>query len=103
MKALISPNENTQYISGWNPPVPPLKEYTPIYTVCGERIVQVQEDEFPVALPLFWLDCSNDVTPETNCYDSNTQTIILTPNNVPNPHPLPPVPPQSVTNGVQNA
>jgi hypothetical protein len=100
MKALISPDENAQYISGWNNPVPPSKLYTPIYTACGERIVQVQEDEFPVALPLFWIDCANNVTPEINCYDGDTQTIILIPPNAADPNP-PPTPP--VTTGTRNA
>jgi hypothetical protein len=100
MKALISIDENTQYISGWNNPVPPSIKYIPIYTVCGERIVQVQENEFPVALPLFWIDCDNDVTPEKNCYDGTTQTIILIPPNVDDPTP-PPSP--TISTGTKDA
>jgi hypothetical protein len=37
MKALISPNENN-------------------------RICQVESQDFPVAKPLFWLDCSDNIT-----------------------------------------
>lgn len=39
MKALISPNEN--------------------YRVC-----QIEEEEFPVAEPLFWVECPQDITTE---------------------------------------
>jgi len=97
MKALISPLENTEYISGWNAPVAPSKNYTPIFTVCGERICQVQVDEFPVAEPYFWIDCDSSVSPATNCYDAGTKSIILIPPNVPDPTPQP------VTTGTQTA
>lgn len=43
MKALISPREQVN---------------------TGYRVVQVEETPFDVALPLFWLDCSNNITQE---------------------------------------
>ena len=45
MRALISPNENN-------------------------RICQIETDSFPVAEPLFWEDCTNDVTVEWT-YDNS--------------------------------
>jgi hypothetical protein len=89
MKALINPNENVQYISSWNPPVEPSKMWIPNYTICGERVCQVQEEEFPVAPPLFWMDCADTVTAEAYCYDATNQTIILIPPNEPDPTPQP--------------
>jgi hypothetical protein len=46
MKALISPNENN-------------------------RICQVEAQDFPVAEPLFWLDCADTITTEWT-YDGVT-------------------------------
>lgn len=45
MKALISPNENAVSYDG---------------TVLGQRVAQVEEDSFPIAPPLFWVDCPID-------------------------------------------
>jgi len=45
MKALISPNE---------------KVYSYDDTELGSRVAQVEETEFPVAPPLFWIDCPDD-------------------------------------------
>lgn len=45
MKALVSPNEKAYSYDG---------------TEIGQRIVQVQDIEFPVADPLFWTDCPVD-------------------------------------------
>lgn len=92
MKALISPIENVQYISGWNPPIAPSKLYTPVYTVCGERIVQVQETTFPVAEPYFWIDCADTISPATNCYDGTLSIIITIPPNATDPNPPIPEP-----------
>ena len=48
MKALISPNQPC--MSYDNPPVE-----------LGAYVVQVEETEFPVADPMFWADCSDDI------------------------------------------
>lgn len=45
MKALISPQEKAYSYDG---------------TLLGERIAQVSESDFPVAPPLFWVDCPID-------------------------------------------
>ena len=97
MNALISPNEEITYISGWNEPIAPSKRYTPINTVCGQRIAEVALNNFPVASPLFWMDCADNVTAEEYCYDAINQTIILIPPNKPDPTPQP------VTTGTQSA
>lgn len=73
MKALINPNEETKYISEWN-------ENTPIYTTIGQRVCDVAENDFPVAEPLFWLDCNNDVLADLYYYDVTTQSILVKPN-----------------------
>lgn len=56
MKALISPNE----------PV-----YLPDGTT-GQRVAQVVADDgFPVADPLFWLDCAADVVADQFYFDGS--------------------------------
>jgi hypothetical protein len=97
MNALISPNEEVTYLSSWQEPISPSKKYTPIFTVCGKRICQVEKDQFPVALPLFWVSCDETTSPITNCYDTNTKKIILIPESPKDPTPQP------VTTGTQTA
>ena len=70
MFALISPNEEAWSIStmtesgSMTPPV-----------LLGQRVAQVSAAEFPVAPPLFWMACGNDVRAETHYYDSNAKQI----------------------------
>lgn len=61
MKALISPNENN-------------------------RICQVEEQDFPVAEPLFWLDCPDTITTEWT-YDGTTFVAPVIPEQVVTPEP----------------
>lgn len=58
MKALISPLE-------------------PRYT--GYRIASVNENEFEVASPLFWIDCEESVKPDFFWYDPVDKTIKANP------------------------
>jgi hypothetical protein len=60
MKALISPNEIARSYN-----------YIPL----GIRVVQINTEEFPVAEPLFWIDCEDTVVPEEVYYDSEDNTI----------------------------
>lgn len=86
-KALISPNETTiEYISSWtvvNDKHEPV--ITAIPNAC--RIAQVVEigEEFDVAPPLHWKDCTDDV--ETGYYYFNTEndTIIKIPEHAQHP------------------
>jgi hypothetical protein len=64
MKALISPNEPRQ---------------------TGYRVAQVEQQEFEVASPLFWVSCATDVVADQFWYDPTDQTI------KPFPAPEPPV------------
>lgn len=54
MKALISPNEEKN---------------------TGYRVAQVEQQEFQVAEPLFWVSCANDVVADQVWYDPVDQTI----------------------------
>lgn len=46
MQALISPNEPVYSYEG---------------TLLGSRVAEVEQDTFPVAPPLFWTPCADDV------------------------------------------
>jgi hypothetical protein len=62
MFALISPNEFA-YTDGPN--------LIPI----GQRVAEVSAAEFPVAPPLFWMPCANNVVADQYYYDPNDQQI----------------------------
>ena len=94
MYALIDPNATEQYISSWDEPVPPSKQYTPVYTQIGQRVAEVAQTEFPVAPPLFWFPCADDVVADQFYFDAPTQSIIPVPPNAPDPTPQP-APPKS--------
>lgn len=64
MKALISPNEPRE---------------------TGYRVAQVEQQEFEVASPLFWVDCANNVVADQFWYDPSDQTI----KPIPQPEPEP--------------
>jgi hypothetical protein len=74
MKALIDPQTtNIKYIKEWvaNPSeiYPPV---IPVYDVYpnSERVCEVQETPFQVALPLFWTDCPSNCVADQWYYDS---------------------------------
>lgn len=72
MKALISPNDDIFYTSGWNGEEP---IRSPIPN--GQKITQIEENEFEVASPLFWVDCNSSVTVMDYYYNTSTTSIEL--------------------------
>ena len=61
MKALIASNETVYLAEG----------------TTGFRLCEVQEDKniFAVSDVLFWVDCENDVTPETHYWNGKNITL----------------------------
>ena len=59
MKALIATNESINLLDG----------------SLGCRICEVREDEFPVNVALFWIDCEKDVAPETHYWNGKDITL----------------------------
>ena len=72
-KALIAPNEPVQLPGGKT----------------GWRVAQVEpvENIFPVADPLFWADCADDVVADLFWLDPSDNTI----KEVPKPEPVTPI------------
>lgn len=64
MNALISPNE---------------KVFDENNNIIGQRVAQVGNTTFPIAPPLFWMPCANDVVADQYYYDPDTQQIIKKP------------------------
>lgn len=80
MKALIAPNDKIpQYVSGWTTVIEDdgsttlQKEWTDISN--SYRVAEVEETEFNVAEPLFWVDCSDSVEADLWYYDTSDSTI----------------------------
>ena len=75
MKALIDPNTSVSYVSSWTSEKP----YKAIYTEYpnSARVCQVEEIDFPVAQPLFWVNCFNDVVADQFYYNTTNETINL--------------------------
>ena len=63
-KALISPNELIYDTNG---------------NLLGERIAEVSQNSFPVAPPLYWIDCADEVNSSTYYFDMYTELPELIP------------------------
>lgn len=87
-EAMISPEEIVTYQTGWDESKTPPEA---IYTT-GWRVAQVEPEgqTFPMAEPIFWTPCADDVEQDTWFYIPETKQIIAVP-----PQPLPP------PNGIQ--
>jgi len=76
MKALISPNETMKYISEYQ-----FSDGENISVLMdipnGQRIVEVAENQFEVADPLFWVDCNSSVNTNEYYYDPSDSAIKL--------------------------
>ncbi len=99
MKALISPNESPiSHVVSWSStaPIYPISE--PYLNSC--RVAQVEDDAniFPVAEPMFWFDCSNEVIADQWYYDTENESI----NKIVNA-PKPVAADQPATTGTQTA
>lgn len=81
MKALIDPRASVSHVTAWtgNPPQPVFEIYPNSARVC-----EVKPTDNPVAEPLFWVDCADDVIADEFYYDTQ-QNIIFPVVNAPKP------------------
>jgi hypothetical protein len=56
-QALISPLENVYNYSG---------------NCLGNRVAEIADQSFEIALPLFWVECANNVIADQFYYDGST-------------------------------
>ena len=90
MKALISPNEisNYSYISSWNEVN---GVWEPVYSeiLACQRVAQVESDNktFGVAEPLYWFDCPDNC--QADAWYFKDGQVAVKPTDAPNPNPQP--------------
>jgi hypothetical protein len=98
MKALISPNESFDYkwISSWNEVG---STWNPVFSeIFGcQRVAQVEPDNqaFPVAEPLHWVDCPDDC--QADAWYFKDGQVFIKPQDEPHPNGNS----QPVTDGMQ--
>jgi hypothetical protein len=86
MNALISPNEQVFYISGWNNEKPQQPIYTQVEN--AQRVAEICESTFEVAPPLFWMECSTNIVADAWYFDSVEQEFFEVPSPAPKPQPI---------------
>lgn len=88
MKALLDPQSSISRITKWTDTEP----YTPFIETYENsvRVAEVAEMDFPVSLPLFWVDCNDDVIADEYYFD-NAQKKFFKIENVEMPKPIQPV------------
>lgn len=81
--AIIDPRENVNKIVGWTSATPPM----PISEVIpnSARVAEVADQTFPVAEPLFWTPCADDVVADQWYYDTSNGVIYVIPPAPPRP------------------
>jgi hypothetical protein len=72
-RALIDPNASVLHIVSWTEQIPhkPITEEYPD----SARVCEVIDNDFPVAEPLFWVDCADDVVADQFWYNKTNQQI----------------------------
>jgi len=93
--AIIDPRQPVDKIISWtasNPPKTVMEQITN-----SARVAEVADQTFPVADPLFWVVCADDVVADQWYYDTVTQEIII----IPPPPPRPVAADQPVVSGAQ--
>lgn len=96
-QALIDITTTVDYCSGWELVN---KKYQPIITTIqnSARVCEVIDQPFPVASPLFWTECDDNILADQWYYDTAGSTFIK----VPDPAPKPVNPDQPVVSGAQD-
>lgn len=90
-EALIDPTTQISVVTGWEPNPDPLskQKYLPVISVIenSARVAEVVPtgSQFPVASPLFWTECSDDVVADQWYYDTLTNEILVKPDAPPYP------------------
>jgi hypothetical protein len=85
-KALIDPNAPVNHVTEWvlNPTT---GKYSPVFAELpnSDRVAEVVDADFPVAPPLFWVSCADDVVADVWYYNNATNEILLVPPPPPRP------------------
>jgi hypothetical protein len=90
MKALISPNESVSYVSSWvwekvkTPYGEEVYAWVAKLSVLegAQRVAEVEENTFEIAVPLFWVDCDDNCVADQWYYKDGLFSLVP---NVPAP------------------
>ena len=74
-KAIIDPRQSVVYVAGYDQQGDPVLKVLPN----SARVAEVTDTEFPVAEPLFWIDCADDVVADQWYYDMVAQVCLVVP------------------------
>lgn len=90
-KAIIDPRETVSKVIGYDAKGNSILQVIPN----SARVAEVADAEFPIAEPLFWVSCANEVKADQWYYDTVQQQCFAVP---------PPAPPadQPVSQGTQD-
>ena len=89
--ALIDPTTIVQAVTGWtvNPDSQSPQKYLPVLTPIenSARVAEVvpQGSEFPIAPPLFWASCADNIVADEWYFDTVTRLFVLVPEPAPYP------------------
>lgn len=92
-QALIDPTTQVSVITSWTPNPNPTgwPKYFPVSTTIenSARVAEVVPagSSFPIAPPLFWTDCADDVVADQWYYNTQTEEILVVPPPAPEPVP----------------
>jgi hypothetical protein len=75
-QALIDPTVSVKHIVSWTTPTP-TTQAQPIYETYpnSARVAEVENTSFPVAAPLFWTQCADDVVADQWYYNTANLTF----------------------------
>lgn len=70
-EAMISPQEQRQYQTAWEPSEFEGKPLVPVFGGNGYRVAQVVPvgQTFPMAEPIFWTECSDEIEQDQFVYN----------------------------------
>ena len=78
-KAIIDPRQQASAIVGRDAQNNPIVQVIPN----SARVAEVTDAEFPVAEPLFWIDCADDVVADQWYYDTVQAACFIVPTTPP--------------------
>lgn len=86
-KALIDPNTKVYFVASWANPTTAGQPYTPVYEEVpnSDRLAEVADSEFPVAEPLFWVDCPDTAVADRWYYNNSSLECLVVPPDAPYP------------------
>jgi hypothetical protein len=81
--AIIDPRQPVYKVTGWTNTTPAVAIMQEIAN--SARVAEIADQTFPVAEPLFWVDCGDDVVADQWYFDTSDSVIYVIPPAPPRP------------------